>query len=185
MRERTRRLAALGLDYVVILAWMIVLGVVSTVVFLIRGELPDTLGTIGPLGSQLVYFLLLTFVVGVYLYRTESGPHHATWGKRKLGLEVRAADGAAPNRTKILLRTIVKLLPWEGAHFFVWQMMYVYYREGYESEPPPWIFVGLNAASVAALFYVAMVLATGRGPHDAAAGTTVRLRAASATWERP
>lgn len=176
MRERTRRLAALGLDYVVILAWMIVLGVVSTVVFLIRGELPDTLGTIGPLGSQLVYFLLLTFVVGVYLYRTESGPHHATWGKRKLGLEVRAADGAAPNRTKILLRTIVKLLPWEGAHFFVWQMMYVYYREGYESTPPAWVVVGLNAVTVAALLYIVLVFVTGRGPHDAAAGTRVQLR---------
>ncbi|MBV1778820.1 RDD family protein [Paeniglutamicibacter sp. ABSL32-1] len=181
MRERTRRLAATGLDYLAILAWMTILGVASLVVFLVRGELPDTLGTIGPVGSQLVYFLLLTFVVGIYLYRTEAGPHHATWGKRRMGLEVTGADGAAPSRAKILLRTIVKLLPWELAHFFVWQMMYVYYREGYESEPPPWIFVGLNAASAAALLYVVMVLATGRGPHDAAAGTTVRLRAAAAT----
>ena len=176
MRERTRRLAALGLDYLVILAWMAVLGAASALVFLVRGELPDTLGTLGPLGSQLVYFLLLTFVVGSYLYLTESGAHHASWGKRRMGLEVARADGAVPGRRMILLRTIVKLLPWEGAHFFMWQMMYVYYREGYEATPPVWVFLGLNAATVAALLYVVMVLATGRGPHDVAAGTRVRLR---------
>lgn len=175
MRERTRRLAALGLDYLVILGWMSVLGLISAVVFLVRGELPDTLRTLGPVGSEVLYFLLLTFVVGIYLYKTESGGRHATWGKRKMGLEVCNEDGATPNKTQILLRTVVKLAPWEFAHFFVWQMMYVFYREGWEAVPPVWVFVGLNAATAAALVYIVMVLAAGRGPHDLAARTMVRL----------
>ncbi|NKG21560.1 RDD family protein [Paeniglutamicibacter terrestris] len=173
MRERKRRLAAAGLDYLVILSWMMVLGVISTVIFLIRGELPDTLGTIGPLGSQLVYFLLLTLVVGIYLYKTESGAHHATWGKRRMGLQVRSVSGEVPGRMDILLRTVVKLLPWESAHFFIWQMMHVYYQRGYDATPPVWIFVGLNAVSLTALVYLLLVLITGRGPHDLAARTMV------------
>lgn len=179
MHEKTRRLAALGLDYLVILAWMIVLGLATAIVFLTRGELPDTLGVLGPIGSELLYFLLLTFVVGIYLYKTESGPHRATWGKRRMGLEVTGRDGAASDRTQILLRTIVKLLPWETAHFFIWQLMGVVYRDGTEATVPAWIYVGMNAATAAAIFYIVMVLVSGRGPHDRAAGTTVRMRQAA------
>lgn len=181
MSERTRRLAALGLDYLVILAWMIVLGLVAAIIFLTRGELPDTLGRFGPIGSELLYFLLLTFVVGIYLYRTESGPHRSTWGKRRMGLEVIGIDGTVPKRTKILLRTVVKLLPWETAHFFIWQLMGVVYRDGAEADPRAWIYLGMNAATAAAIAYIAMVMATGRGPHDLAAGTRVRVRAVPAS----
>ncbi|GAA5225487.1 RDD family protein [Paeniglutamicibacter antarcticus] len=176
MRKRTKRFAALGLDYLVIMGWLAVLGVCSTVVFLVRGELPDTLGMLAPLGSGVLYFFLLVFAVGVYLFKTESGEYHATWGKRKMGLEVRSTDGRTPNKMQILLRTIVKLVPWEFAHIFVWQMMYVFYREGWEAMPPVWVFVGLNPATAAALVYIVRVLVTGRGPHDMAGRTMVRLR---------
>ncbi|WP_248758474.1 RDD family protein [Pseudarthrobacter sp. SSS035] len=168
-----RRLLALLLDYVVILAWMAFLGFLSFLTHVVMGSLPDTLGTLGPLGSQVLYFFLLTFVVGVYLYRCESGPHHSTWGKRRLGLAVVGVDGAAPSRSRILVRTVVKLLPWEAAHFFVWQMMWTFYQHGYDAAPPVWIFLGLQASTAAALVYIAMVVFTGRGPHDRAAGTVV------------
>ncbi|MDO5743892.1 MAG: RDD family protein [Micrococcaceae bacterium] len=176
MSERTKRFAALGLDYVVILGWMATLGVISAVIFLVRGELPDTMGTLGPWGSEVLYFFLLTFVVGFYLYKGESGANHATWGKRKIGLVVRGRDGSIPSKMQILLRTVVKLAPWETAHLFIWQMMDVFHREGWEAMPPVWIFVGLNAASAAAVVYIVMVFATGRGPHDLVARTVVQLR---------
>ncbi len=168
-----RRLLALLLDYAVILAWMAILGFLSLLVYLVLGSLPDTLGTLGPVGSQLLYFFLLTFVVGVYLYRCESGPHRATWGKRRMGLAVVAVDRAAPARRKILVRTVVKLLPWEVSHFFVWQMMWTFYLHGYDASPPLWVFLGLQAAAAAAIAYIVMVMVTGRGPHDRAAGTVV------------
>lgn len=125
------------LDYVVILAWMAFLGLLSFLTYVVTGSLPDTLEPFGPLGSQVLYFFLLTFVVGVYLYRCESGPHHATWGKRRLA--VAGIDGAAPSRRRILVRTVVKLLPWEAAHFFVWQMMWTFYQHGYDAAPPAWV----------------------------------------------
>ncbi|MCO4275516.1 RDD family protein [Pseudarthrobacter sp. HLT3-5] len=152
---------------------MAFLGLLSFLAYLVLGSLPDNLGTLGPLGSQVLYFFLLTFVVGAYLYRCESGPHHATWGKRRMGLTVVGIDGAAPSRRRILVRTVVKLLPWEAAHFFVWQMMWTFYQHGYEAAPPVWVFLGLQASTAAALVYIAMVVFTGRGPHDRAAGTVV------------
>ncbi|MFL4473643.1 hypothetical protein ACIPVK_06585 [Paeniglutamicibacter sp. MACA_103] len=81
LRERTRRLAAVGLDYPVVLAWMAVLGVVLSVVF------PDPRATVRHPGSH----------------------------------------------------------------------------------------PGMNVARVAAVPCIVMAFATGRGPHDAAAGTQVRL----------
>jgi hypothetical protein len=90
-----RRLLALLLDYVVILAWMTFLGLLSFLTYVVLGSLPDTVGTLGPFGSQVLYFFLLTFVVGVYLYRCESGPHHSTWGERRMGLAVVGVDGMA------------------------------------------------------------------------------------------
>lgn len=167
------RIAALFLDYLVILAWMGVLTVGSLLVSLAPGPFPDTLGSLGPVGSQVLYFFLLTFVVGVYLYRTESGPHQATWGKRRLRLRVVDIDGAPVSKRRILLRTAVKLLPWELAHTFVWQMMWTFYQHGYDTTPPVWVLIGLNTATLAAIVYVIMVATTRRGPHDRAAGTRV------------
>ncbi|MGW6173783.1 RDD family protein [Arthrobacter sp. NPDC055138] len=168
-----RRLLALLLDYLVILTWMAVLALLSLLWRGVFGDFPDTLAVLGPLGSQTLFFFLLTFVVGVYLYRTEAGPRHATWGKRRMGLTVAALNGTAPSRKQILIRTVVKLLPWECAHIFVWQMMWFYYLHGYQAMPPTWIFIGQQAATAAAVAYIAMVLVTGRGPHDRAAGTVV------------
>ncbi|RAX49308.1 hypothetical protein DQ353_10995 [Arthrobacter sp. AQ5-05] len=93
------------------------------------------LGLFGPIGSELLYFLLLTFVVGFYLHKTGSGAHRSTWGKRRMGLGLIGIEGSVPKRTKILLRTVVKPLPWENAHFFIWQLMGVIHREGKEATP--------------------------------------------------
>lgn len=175
MSERTRRLAAPGLDY------LVVLGLVTAIIFLARGELPDALGRFGPIGSELPYFPLLTFVDGFHLCRTESGPRRRTWGKRRMGLEVVGLDGPMPRRTQVLLRTVVKLLPWETAHFFIWQFMGVIYREGQDATPRAWIFAGMHTATAAAIVCIVIVLATGRGPHDLAAGTKVGLRAVPAS----
>src|SRR5665647_2509521 len=60
-----RRLAALLLDYLVILAWMTLLAVVSLAVYLSVGDYPDVLGAVGPFGAQAVFFTLLTLPVGL------------------------------------------------------------------------------------------------------------------------
>ena len=76
------------------------------------------------------------------------------------------------------MRTIVKLLPWEIAHTFIWQMQYVFYQSGYEADVPIWIFAGLNVSMILVIIYVAMIALRqdGRAPHDLVAGTRVDLR---------
>lgn len=172
-----RRLAALGLDYLVILGWMAVLAAGSLVIRVAVGP-PDVLGALGPIGAQVVFFALLTLPVGLYLFLSESGPAQATWGKRRMGLIVTSDDGARPNHGQVAVRTAVKLLPWELAHAFIWQMQAVFYREGYDAAVPVWVIVGLNLVNVAIVVYLAMsLLGAARGPHDRAARTAVVRRA--------
>lgn len=173
-----RRFQALLIDYLVILAWMGILFVAAYTWFAAVGRFPDYLGMFGPIGAQAIFFFLLTLPVGLYLYSTEASVHHATIGKRKLGLAVASAKGGAPRRRHIAVRTIVKLLPWEIAHTFVWQLQYFLYKHGYETQPPVWILVGLSGAVFLAAIYVAMVALRrdGRGPHDLAAHTKVLSR---------
>lgn len=169
-----RRLSALLLDYLVILGWMALLGAGSLAVYLVSGELPDVLGVLGVAGAQVTFFLLLTLPVGVYLFLAESGPWHATWGKRRLGLRVLTRDGGPPSRRQVAVRTVVKLLPWEIAHTFIWQMQAVFYSEGFDAPIPTWVLVGLNVVNVAVVVYLGMsLLGARRGPHDRAAGTAV------------
>ena len=169
-----RRLAALLLDYLVVLTWMVVLAVMSLAVNLTMGDYPDVLGALGPFGAQAFFFSLLTLPVGLYLYLCESGPAQATWGKRRMGLVVRSVDGARPGRGQVAIRTVVKLLPWEIAHALIWQMQAVFHRSGYTAEIPIWIFVALGAVDVAVLAYLGTSLLGRRcGPHDRASRTLV------------
>lgn len=172
----TKRIAALFIDYLYILTYMVFLAVVNFVLFgFVLQSYPDYLGLLGPVGSQLLFFTVLTFPVGLYLYFTESSSTHATFGKQRLHLRVNNKVGGKPTKKQIALRTIVKLLPWEIAHIFVWQLQYVFYTFGYDATPPVWIWTGMNISTVLAIVYVAMVAfrKDGRGPHDLVAGTRV------------
>ncbi len=170
------RLLALGIDYLVILAYMGLLAIVNVILFaVILDGFPDYLGLLGPVGTQLLFFCLLTLPVGLYLFIAESGRHQATIGKRLTSLRVVRTSGRHATKSQVAIRTIVKLLPWEIAHTFVWQLQYVFYMDGYEAAVPAWIFAGLNAALVFGLVYVALVVwrQDRRSAHDLAAGTKV------------
>jgi uncharacterized RDD family membrane protein YckC len=173
-----RRIKASLIDYLVILAWMAIIGLVGLTLSLITGGYPDYLGTFGPVGAQIIFFFVLTFPVGIYLYVSEVGTRQATIGKIKVGMRVVTLEGGAPSKISILMRTIVKLLPWEIAHTFIWQMQYVFYQSGYEADVPIWIFAGLNVSMILVIIYVAMIALRqdGRAPHDLVAGTRVDLR---------
>lgn len=169
------RLLALLLDYLVILGWMAVLALASVTYYLLRGNLPDYFALLGPYGSQAAAFGALTLPVVIYHFATEAGRRHATWGKRRLGLTVRAVDGSAPSRKQVLLRTVIKFLPWEAAHFFIWQTQWRLSQTGGDGTVPWWASAGLAVTSIAPLAYVASVARTRlrRGPHDLLAGTRV------------
>ena len=94
-------------------------------------------------------------------------------GKRALGLKVVTMTGTRPGRGRILVRTIVKLLPWEWAHFWVWQLMAIVLAGG--TEFPGWLVVGLLSSQLLPIAYVLCVAfqRDRRGPHDLIASTRV------------
>ena len=169
------RLLALLIDYLMILSWMALLALASLAVYLIRGSLPDYLGVLGPYGAQAAAFGALTLPVLIYHVVTEAGRRHATWGKRRLGLTVRDVDGGVPLLRQTLLRTVIKFLPWEAAHFFIWQTQWRLSRPDGDGSVPWWLSAGLAVTGIAPLAYVACVARTRlhRGPHDLLAGTRV------------
>lgn len=167
------RVLALLVDYAVILGWMTVLAATTLALFAITGEFFNWL-TLGTAGAQLLGFLLLVLPVGLYLFFSEASDRQATLGKRALRLRVvDARSGGRPSRARILARTVIKLLPWEIAHFAVWNIVAIT-AEGH-SDFPIWLLVVLAVADLLPLVYLAFVVfqRDRRGPHDLIAGTRV------------
>ena len=116
-----RRLIASLLDYCVVLAWLAALAAVFV---------PLHLAGFDPWGDRvdLVSFVASVLPVWLYLTVTEAGARHATWGKRRARLVVRAAGsiaawdtaaGGSAGAGRIAARNAVKLLPWALAHLGV------------------------------------------------------------------
>jgi uncharacterized RDD family membrane protein YckC len=145
-----RRAGAFALDYLLIAAWLVVvvgLGVVA------RAAVPRLTATIfsDPIAAEAVGFLLLTLPVGLYFALSEAGPSGATWGKRRMGIGVVAAAGEPPSIGRSVLRTTLKLLPWELAHAVIWRFAI----PGSASEALldaglvlVWILIGANLVSL-------------------------------------
>ncbi|MEO8262283.1 MAG: RDD family protein [Pseudolysinimonas sp.] len=167
-----RRIAALLIDYALILGWMAVVAGASALIALVSGGYADWLAW-GVGVAELLGFVVLVLPVGVYLFASESSRRQATLGKRALRLRVVRVDGSRPGAARILVRTLVKLLPWEIAHFFVWHTVDVFSRGA--TEFPPWLLAGLIVADVLPVAYVLIVAVQRerRGPHDLIAGTRV------------
>jgi uncharacterized RDD family membrane protein YckC len=102
----------------------------------------------------------------LYLVITESGPAHATWGKRRSHLVVECADGSPAPPSHIVVRNLVKVLPWQLGH-----MSALRFATGAQ--------LGLAAVffSMCLILLVGVagpVLAGRRGLHDRIAGTSVQ-----------
>lgn len=167
------RFLALAIDYFIILGYALAL-LGSTLLFyeLVFHEIPNVFEVLGRGGSQLLGIATLTLPIGLYLYLAESGRHHATLGKRLAKIQVTATSHKFASKKQIAIRTFVKLLPWEFAHTFIYQV--VYYSQG-GSTPPAWVMIGLTFANILPLVYLGMVLfrKDHRGPHDLVARTVV------------
>lgn len=166
-----RRIAALLIDYALILGWVAVVAAVSAGIALVNGGYADWLAW-GIGIAELLGFVVLVLPVGIYLFVTESSSRQATVGKRVLKMRVVARDGSRAPAWRILIRTIVKLLPWEIAHFFVWHVVAAASGDGVF---PLWLIAGLVFADLLPIAYVLTVLLEPqrRGPHDLVAGTRV------------
>jgi len=125
-----------------------------------------------PLRGQLVGFLLLTLPVTLYFYFLEKSSQGATLGKRMLGLRVRADAPGGHIGKAVLIRNVLKFLPWEIAHFGVHQLMHF---EGYEPETPLWVWGALILPQIAVFtYFLSMIFdKDGKSVYDKVAGTRV------------
>ena len=163
------RIAAAILDYGFVIGYAILLfGLVG----LLFGF--DQMGKMefSPVAGQLIAFLSLTLPVFLYFFIQEKSAKNATIGKRTLGLQVVMIKTSSNHSQGILIRTVLKLLPWEIAH---WGIQWLAFYVKKEAAPPIWVWVVLIVPQVVAFFYFASMLYT-KGTlslYDAIAGTKV------------
>ncbi|WP_347861900.1 RDD family protein [Salimicrobium sp. PL1-032A] len=161
-----RRIFAFGFDYFLILLYGI--GVVGSAAFLFR-ETFTSLFTHSPLTAQVSGFVLITLPVVLYFSVSESSRYQGTWGKRRVGLIVTDHSGEKLPLGKSLLRSGVKFLPWELAHFFIWQAALP------SSLPPGAVVAGLVGVNVLLIIYVVFPFfeKNSRNVYDLLVGTSV------------
>jgi uncharacterized RDD family membrane protein YckC len=174
MKLVIRRLLAFGLDYLVIVGYLVVLAVVSLAIMAsgLRGAFSAAWATAW--SAEAMGFLMLTLPVVVYFAILESSKSGATLGKHALRLRVRGLAGQRLNPWRSLLRSGVKFLPWEMAHFTIWHFVYA---TNAHAQPPPWTTISLTGvyALVAANLVTLVVGKTHRTIYDRVAGSIVLL----------
>ena len=146
------RIKAFAIDYLIILVYIGLLFVAT--LFISRLSNAD-LDDINTLTAELIGFLTLTLPVIVYFSLTEAGKHAGSIGKRKYNLKVVTDKNDKANISRTLWRNIIKFLPWELAHFFVYQLFY-FSKTGIDT--PAWVLYGLVATQAIAILYLLFIL---------------------------
>ncbi len=133
---------------------------------LLAGEALPPLTT----GPQIEFFVLLTVSLPIWLYFSVSeSTIGQTLGKRWLSLRVTRETGGRPHFGQALLRTVIKLLPWELTHLTLLLPTPIW------SDPQPGFRWGFVAVYALLGLYAACIALTPRrqGLHDLLAGTFV------------
>src|SRR5690625_6907242 len=91
---------------------------------------------------------MITLPVSLYFVLCECSKGQGTLGKRKVGIRVVDGLGQRIGFSRSILRTVVKFLPWEIAHFGIWHIMLP--SELSESA----VITVLSAVNVAILLYL-------------------------------
>lgn len=161
------RISAALLDYCFVIGYAILLfGLVG---WLFGFEKMGTL-EFSPAAGQLIAFSTLTLPVFFYFFLQEKSAKKGTIGKRALRLQVEMIQESSNHTRGILIRTILKLLPWEIAHWGI-QWLAFYTKKGMEL--PMWVWILLIVPQVVAfLYFVSMLYTKGTlSLYDAIAGT--------------
>jgi uncharacterized RDD family membrane protein YckC len=167
-----RRLAAFGLDYLLIAGYLVVLGAVGTALTLgPLGEWWRAL-TSSPLRMDAIAFLTSILPVIVYFALLDGGARGATWGKRRMRIRVSSEGGGPLGAGRALVRSVVKFLPWQLAHT---SLLHIPGWPTEPRQPPIWVIVGMATvwAIVGIYIVTALARADGRSLYDLVAGSRV------------
>jgi uncharacterized RDD family membrane protein YckC len=171
VRMPKRRIAAFGVDYLIITAWI---GLITAIGFGARAifgiETAPVMSQANKVRGHAIAFFSLTLPVILYFAIAESSRWQATVGKRVLGLRVHTVTSAQVSLGRSLARSTIKFLPWEIAHTAIWHVP----GQPFVSMPAPINFLGYAVALAGAGVFVAAVFrGRGRTPYDLVAGTMV------------
>lgn len=145
MSELKRRFLALFIDYLWIIAYLVILfGIAMGVYFGIVGSIPKFTER----GSHLISFLTTVLPITLFFTWKESKEPFATPGKKKVGLRVVYEKN--PFGTS-LLRNSLKLLPWQLGHMAVIHGLYVDFAT-------PFVYITYGLAIVLPITYILMVI---------------------------
>lgn len=164
-----RRVLAFGIDVLVIAAWAGLVGLLVTGAMRLTGGM----GAVpGGAGGHAIGFVALTLPALAYLALTERSGWRATLGKRVAGLQVERPGGERLPLAAALLRSALRLLPWELSHVALWRI------PGWPmevTEVPPFAVALLVGTwiCVAAWLWSVVRDPGGRTPWDRLAGTRV------------
>src|SRR5689334_20748515 len=166
-----RRIAAFGLDYCFIVAYLGLLTLVGVLGRIVVALPTDIATPAGRVVAQLVIFAVLTVPVTVWFAGWEATPGGATPGKRLLGLQVLTTSGDRLPWPRSLVRTALKFtIPWELAHTAVWNMLD---WPGDRGAAVNTLLLSVANAAIA-VDLVSLFTGSRRTPYDRITGTFVR-----------
>ncbi|RAP75713.1 RDD family protein [Paenibacillus montanisoli] len=159
------RLFALFIDYLVISGYGVCLVFLS---FLLRPVLTPLMSG-SPIVAELTGFMLITLPVMAYFVLSEASLSMGTIGKRKLNLQVVNSSGHRIDLFTSILRSIIKFIPWETAHFAIWRLRLP------SAVPQNALMAILILVNAAIVIYLVFPLANKKRKaiHDWVAGTNV------------
>jgi len=167
-----KRLKAFAFDYLIILAYIVVMAGINFGIIL-RGRALEDVSPLfaSPIVKDAMAFLTLILPVILYFTLQESSPRQGTWGKKKAGIRVINAHGGTLNKLQAFVRSLVKFLPWQIAHTSIYQIKEVV--PGGPSEP--FDITGFVLAYVLVGIYIASawISKKHRTPYDLASGAYV------------
>ncbi|WP_159457787.1 RDD family protein [Virgibacillus dakarensis] len=111
-----KRLLALLVDILLIIVYVIGLLGVTQLLYHIFLDGPPAMGR---LGEELIAFSTLLSPVFLYFVITEYGKARATFGKRMMHIHIDSIGNLPLTLTQVILKNIIKLLPWQMAHTFI------------------------------------------------------------------
>jgi len=151
----TSRVVAFALDYLLICLYLIILAAIT---MMVTSKLDSDAWTrffSDPIRADIVAFLVTVLPVAAYFSITESSIAQASWGKRKRRLRVESTDGTRLSLRAAMVRSLLKLIPWQIAHTSLFNIPGWPTNTG---SPPGWVVVGLVLVWVIVAMYAFSVV---------------------------
>jgi uncharacterized RDD family membrane protein YckC len=149
-----KRILASTIDYAIIAGYAGILFLCTNIIT----SISNLNFSENPIIGQLIGFMTLTLPVITYSYLTEKSNWRGTIGKRLQKVVVLTDQNEIPK--SILLRNILKYLPWEIGHTGV---HWIVYYSSNSIETPLWVWVVLILPQIISIMYfISIVVSRGQ-----------------------